>query len=154
MNDLPQQPLDLLLVEDNQGDVRLTKEFLCEGGIDVQLHVVPDGIEALAYLRREGRYKTSPTPHLVLLDLHLPRRDGWEVLAEIDRDVALRQLPVVILASDPDERGLLARAPCCVVGTMPKPPCPERLQQVLASLQQQCDVLNTSAQSSALDGRY
>ena len=91
--------IDILLVEDNPGDVRLTREALKEGKVLNSLQVVGDGIEALAFLRHQGAYAKSPHPDIILLDLNLPRKDGREVLAEIKTDPNLRRIPVVILTT-------------------------------------------------------
>jgi two-component system, chemotaxis family, response regulator Rcp1 len=88
----------VLLVEDNPADVRLTREVL-EEGESVDLTVVPDGEEAMAFLRAEGIYEGAPRPHLVLLDLNLPKKDGREVLEELKGDVALSRIPVVVLTT-------------------------------------------------------
>jgi CheY-like chemotaxis protein len=98
------RPVDILLVEDNPGDVRLTREALREARVQNRLHVVGDGAEAMAFLRREGRYAQAPQPDLVLLDLNLPRKDGREVLAEIKADAKLRHIPVVVLTTSAAER--------------------------------------------------
>jgi CheY-like chemotaxis protein len=97
-----------LLVEDNPGDARLTQEALRDARVLNQLDVVHDGVEALAWLRREGAYAEAPRPDLILLDLNLPRKDGREVLAEIKSDPELRRIPVVILTTSGDERDVLA----------------------------------------------
>lgn len=97
--DTQARPIELLLVEDNPGDVRLTREALAEGKVLTTLHVVEDGEQALAFLRREGRFAQAPRPDLVLLDLNLPRMDGREVLERIKADPSLRQIPVVVLTS-------------------------------------------------------
>ncbi len=99
--------VEILLVEDSPGDVRLTKEALREGKVRNTLHVVPDGVEALAFLRHEGRYAAVPRPDVILLDLNLPKKDGREVLAEIKEDDNLRRIPVVILTTSQDERDVL-----------------------------------------------
>lgn len=99
--------VDILLVEDNPGDVRLTREAMKEAKLRNQLHVVSDGVEALAFLRRQGAYANAVRPHLVLLDLNLPRKDGREVLAEIKQDTSLRRIPVVILTSSEAEVDIL-----------------------------------------------
>jgi len=99
--------VEILLVEDSPGDVRLTKEALREGKVRNTLHVVPDGVEALAFLRHEGRYAAVPRPDVILLDLNLPKKDGREVLAEIKGDDNLRRIPVVILTTSQDERDVL-----------------------------------------------
>lgn len=103
------QPIEVLLVEDNPGDVRLTREALKEGKVRNNLSVAPDGVEALAFLRRQGRYADAPRPDLILLDLNLPKKDGREVLEEIKADPALRTIPVVILTTSEAERDI-ARA--------------------------------------------
>ena len=101
------QPILILLVEDNAGDVRLTKEALKEGKVANSLHVVPDGVEALAFLKREGRYSGAPRPDLVLLDLNLPRLDGRAVLAQIKQSADLKRIPVVVLTTSKAEEDIL-----------------------------------------------
>ncbi len=96
-----------MLVEDNPGDVRLTQEALREGKVRNHLHVAPDGVEALAYLRREGRHAKARHPDLILLDLNLPKKSGREVLAEIKADPELRRIPVVILTVSKAEEDVL-----------------------------------------------
>lgn len=100
------RPIHILLVEDNAGDVRLTREALKEGKVGNSLTVAPDGVEALAILRQEGRYAGETRPDLILLDLNLPRRNGWEVLAQIKQDDQLRRIPVVVLTSSDVERDI------------------------------------------------
>lgn len=102
------RPVEILLVEDNPGDVRLTRESLKDGKIHTRLNVVSDGEEALAFLYRRGPYATAPRPDLILLDLNLPRRSGREVLAEIKVDENLRRIPVVVLTSSEAEQDILA----------------------------------------------
>ena len=101
------KPMQILLVEDNPGDVRLAVEALRGMKVRNQLHVVRDGAEAMSLLRRQGRYVGAPRPDLVLLDLNLPRKDGHEVLAEIKQDADLRRIPVVILTSSAAEQDIL-----------------------------------------------
>ncbi len=101
------KPVEILLVEDNPGDVRLTIEGLNEGKVKNNLRVVEDGAEALAYLRREGKYKDAVRPDLILLDLNLPKKDGREVLSEIKADADLRHIPVVVLTSSKAEQDIL-----------------------------------------------
>jgi two-component system, chemotaxis family, response regulator Rcp1 len=101
------QCIEILLVEDNPGDVRLTKEALKEGKILNNLSVVPDGVEALAFLRRENPYENAPRPELILLDLNLPKKDGREVLAEIKEDPSLKMIPVVVLTSSAAEQDIV-----------------------------------------------
>ena len=98
------RPIEILLVEDNLGDARLTQEALREAKVRNRLSHVRDGVEALAVLRREGVHAEAPRPDLILLDLNLPRKDGREVLAEIKLDESLRRIPVVVLTvSQADE---------------------------------------------------
>lgn len=101
------RPVEILLVEDNPADVRLTIEALREGKVRNNLSVARDGVEALQHLRREGAYATAARPDLVLLDLNLPRRDGREVLAEIKADADLKQIPVVVLTTSSAEADIL-----------------------------------------------
>ena len=100
------RPIEILLVEDNPGDVRLTQEVFKEGKIRNQLNVAWNGEEALAYLRREGRFASAPRPDIILLDLNLPRKGGREVLAEIKDDPRLRCIPVVILTTSQAEQDI------------------------------------------------
>ena len=98
------KPIEILLIEDNPGDVRLTKEVLKEGKVRNNLQVVGDGVEAMAYLHRENSYTKAPRPDLILLDLNLPKKDGREVLQEIKADHQLKRIPVVVLTtSDANE---------------------------------------------------
>lgn len=101
------RPVQILLVEDNPGDVRLTMEALKEAKVVNKLTVVKDGIEALSLLRREGPHAGAARPDLILLDLNLPRKDGREVLAEIKADDNLKRIPVVILTTSQDEQDVL-----------------------------------------------
>jgi len=97
MSQVTERPMEILLVDDNPGDVRLTSEALKDGEVESRLYVAEDGVEALAFLRREGRFGDAPRPDLILLDLNMPIMNGRQVLAEIKEDAALRQIPVVIL---------------------------------------------------------
>jgi chemotaxis family two-component system response regulator Rcp1 len=99
--------VEILLVEDNPGDVRLTQEALKDNKVHNNLHIVGDGVEALAFLRKEGQYAGTPRPDLILLDLNLPRKDGREVLAEIKADAQLRRIPVVVLTTSKAEEDIL-----------------------------------------------
>jgi CheY-like chemotaxis protein len=101
------QPINILLVEDNPGDVRLTMEALKEGKVHNRLAVTGDGVEALQYLRREGKHAAAERPDVILLDLNLPRKDGREVLAEVKADPDLRRIPVVILTTSKAEEDIL-----------------------------------------------
>jgi len=100
-------PIQILLVEDNPGDVRLTREVLKDGRINNALNVVEDGVEAMAFLRHEGAYADAEQQDLVLLDLNLPKKDGREVLAEMKADPTLRRIPVIILTSSSAELDIL-----------------------------------------------
>ena len=102
-----QRSIEILLIEDNPGDVRLTEEALKEGKVINRLSVVPDGVEAIEYLRKRGDYASAATPDLVLLDLNLPKKDGREVLAEVKQDPELRKIPVVVLTTSRDEQDIL-----------------------------------------------
>lgn len=99
--------IEILLVEDNPGDVRLTREALRESKLHNNLRVAVDGVDALAYLRGEGAHAGAPRPDLILLDLNLPRKDGREVLAEIKADEHLRSIPVVVLTTSRAEQDVL-----------------------------------------------
>jgi CheY-like chemotaxis protein len=101
------RPVESLLVEDNPGDVRLTREALRDGTVQNNLSVTEDGVEALAFLRRQGKYADAPRPGLILLDLNLPRKDGRQVLAEIKSDPALGTIPVIILTTSANEEDIL-----------------------------------------------
>jgi CheY-like chemotaxis protein len=101
------RPVEILLVEDNPGDAELTLETLRESKLLNHMSVVDDGVEAMAYLRREGRYLDAVRPDLILLDLNLPKKDGREVLAEIKADERLRRIPVVVLTTSSAEKDIL-----------------------------------------------
>jgi CheY-like chemotaxis protein len=101
------KPIEILLVEDNPADVRLTREALKDAKVLNSLYVVRDGEEAMDYLRREGKYADTFRPDLVILDLNLPRKDGREVLAEIKADENLKRIPVVILTTSKSEEDVL-----------------------------------------------
>lgn len=101
------KPVDILLVEDNPGDVRLTKEALKDAKVLNEIYVAKDGVEAMAFLRKEGSFAHVAVPDLILLDLNLPRKDGREVLAEIKNDPKLKHIPVVILTSSEAEEDIL-----------------------------------------------
>jgi chemotaxis family two-component system response regulator Rcp1 len=127
--------IDILLVEDNPGDVRLTREALKEGKVINSLHVVEDGIEALAFLRHEGQYAKSVHPDIILLDLNLPRMDGRELLAKIKTDPSLRRIPVAILTTSKADEDIIKsydlHANCYIV----KPVDMERFIAVVKSIE-------------------
>ena len=99
--------VEILLVEDNEGDVRLTKEALKEGKVRNNMHVASDGVQAMEFLQRKGKYADAVRPDIILLDLNLPRKDGREVLAEVKADEQLRRIPVVILTTSKDDEDIL-----------------------------------------------
>jgi len=121
MNALEYKPVQVLLVEDNPGDVLLTREALRDNKLEINLSVVTDGEEALHFLNREGRYADAPRPDLILLDLNLPRRDGREVLAAIKADERLRTIPVVILTSSEAEEDVIRAYNLCANCYVQKP---------------------------------
>jgi CheY-like chemotaxis protein len=100
-------PVEILLVEDNPGDHRLTKEALHEGKVYNNLHWAKDGVEAIDFLKRRGRFRDAPRPDIILLDLNLPKMDGRQVLSEIKQDENLRYIPVVILTTSKAEEDVL-----------------------------------------------
>jgi CheY-like chemotaxis protein len=130
------KPIEILLVEDNPGDARLTREALALSKVRNNLHHARDGEEAIAFLRREGHYSSAPTPDLVLLDLNLPRRDGREVLEDIKNDVSLKHIPVVILTSSQADEDILRsyrlHANCFIT----KPVDLEQLTKVVQGIEQ------------------
>ena len=101
------KPVEILLVEDNPGDVRLTEEAFKESKVLNKLHVTRDGVEAMEFLRQKGKYAKAPRPDLILLDLNLPKKDGREVLAEIKTDKDLKRIPVVILTISQAEEDII-----------------------------------------------
>jgi CheY-like chemotaxis protein len=101
------RPIEVLLVEDDEGDVLMTREALDEGKVFNRLNVVGDGVEAIAYLRREKPYADVTRPDLVLLDLNLPKRDGRQVLEEVKADPDLRRIPIVVLTTSEAEEDVL-----------------------------------------------
>lgn len=107
MNENYQKPIDILLVEDNPGDIRLTKEALKEGKVLNKLSVAMDGVEALKYLRKEGEFSDALTPDIILLDLNLPMMDGRELLKIIKSDPELLSIPVVILTTSKAEEDII-----------------------------------------------
>ena len=127
--------MDILLVEDNPGDVRLTREALREGKFLNRLHVAPDGVEALAFLRRGPGHESAPRPDLILLDLNLPKKSGLEVLAEIKNDPDLQIIPVIILTSSQAEEDIVkayrSHANCYIA----KPVNLEAFLQVVLSIE-------------------
>jgi CheY-like chemotaxis protein len=105
--DFAHHSIEILLVEDNPGDARLAKEALKESKLSNTLHHVEDGVEAMAFLRKQGKYEKKPVPDLIILDLNLPKKDGREVLSEIKDDDTLKRIPVVILTISKAEEDIL-----------------------------------------------
>jgi CheY-like chemotaxis protein len=101
------RPVEILLVEDNPGDERLTREALKEGKVYSNLHWVKDGVEALEFLHRRGKHEKAPRPDIILLDLNLPKKDGREVLQDIKNDGELKRIPVVVLTTSKAEEDVL-----------------------------------------------
>jgi chemotaxis family two-component system response regulator Rcp1 len=101
------RPMEILLVEDNPGDLRLTVEALKESKVRNKLHFAENGVEAMAFVHRQGKYANAPHPDLILLDLNLPKKDGREVLAEIKADPQLKRIPVVILTISKAQEDIL-----------------------------------------------
>lgn len=129
-------PIEILLVEDNPGDVRLTREALREARVRNRLHVAADGVEALAFLRRIGRYTDAARPDLVLLDLNLPRKNGREVLEEIKGDAALSQIPVVILTTSQAEQDIMESYRLRANAYVAKPVDLDQFMKVVRSIEQ------------------
>jgi two-component system response regulator len=128
--------IEILLIEDNPGDVRLTQEVLKEGKISNHLNVVEDGAQAIDFLHRHGRFAHAPRPDLILLDLNLPRKNGREVLAEIKLNTDLKRIPVVVLTTSQAEEDVLQvydlNANCYIV----KPIDLEQFIKVVRSIEQ------------------
>ena len=129
------RPIDILMVDDNPGDARLAIEALKEIHVPHQFHWVPDGEEALAYLRRQADYAQAPRPDLILLDLNLPRTDGREVLAEIKSDPDLRDLPVLILTTSLADEDIKRAYHLSANSYIKKPVTMEHFIRVIGSIQ-------------------
>ena len=100
------EPIEILLVEDNPGDVRLTQEVLKDGKVRNNMHVVKDGVDAISFLQQTGEYADAPRPDIILLDLNLPKKDGREVLADIKADPDLKNIPIVVLTTSSAEQDI------------------------------------------------
>ena len=129
-------PVQILLVEDNPGDVRLTREALRDAKVRNNLHVVADGAEALAFLERRGQYADVPRPDVILLDLNLPRKSGREVLDEIKNNPAFSQIPVVVLTSSQAEQDVLESYRLRANAYVTKPVGFEQFLSVIRSFEQ------------------
>jgi CheY-like chemotaxis protein len=129
-------PIEILLIEDNPGDVRLTKEALKDAKVRNNLHVAMDGVEGLAFLRKQGKYAAVPRPDLILLDLNLPKKNGSEVLEEIKQDEGLQHIPVVILTTSQAEQDILESYRLHANAFVTKPVDLEQFLKVVASIEQ------------------
>ncbi|MFB3765617.1 MAG: response regulator [Methanotrichaceae archaeon] len=129
------EPIEILMVEDNPGDVRLAQEALKDSKVINRMSVVVDGIEALEFLRKQGKYKNAPDPDMILLDLNLPRKDGREVLAEIKGDPQLKHIPVVVLTTSEAEQDIVRsynlHANCYIV----KPVGLDEFMEIVSSIE-------------------
>lgn len=128
------KPIEILLVEDNPADVRLTQEALREGKVRNNLHVARDGVEAVEFLKRRGKYAGAPRPDLVLLDLNLPKKDGREVLAEVKDDAELKTIPIVVLTTSSAEIDILRSYSLHANCYITKPVDLEQFVQVVKSI--------------------
>ena len=129
------EPVDILLVEDNPGDIRLTKEAFKDGKIANTLHVVENGVEALDFLFQRNDYADAPRPDLVLLDLNLPRKNGDEVLEELHDDPNRRRIPVIILTSSDAETDVVQSYDLCASGFLTKSVDPNEFIETLQKLE-------------------
>ncbi len=132
---LPGEAVDILLVEDNPGDVRLTQEAFKAGKIANTLHVVEDGVEALDFLFQRNDYADAPRPDLVLLDLNLPRKNGDEVLKELHGDQDRRRIPVIVLTSSRAETDVVKSYELCANGYLTKPVDPDEFISTIQDLE-------------------
>jgi CheY-like chemotaxis protein len=136
MTTVPRTPIEILLVEDNPGDVRLTREALRDAKVTNNLQVASDGVEAIALLRKEGEHRHAPRPDLILLDLNLPRKGGREVLEEIKEDPELKHIPVVILTTSQAEKDILESYHLRANAYVTKPVDLEQFLKVVQSIEQ------------------
>ena len=136
MHTIPVTPVEILLVEDNPGDVRLTQEALRDAKVRNHIQVAGDGVEALSLLRREGPHAQALRPDLILLDLNLPKKSGREVLEEIKRDESLKHIPVVILTTTQAEQDILESYRLRANAYVTKPVDLEQFLRVVQSIEQ------------------
>jgi two-component system response regulator len=128
-------PIEVLLVEDNPGDAQLTRIALEDSKISINLNVVEDGVEAMAFLRKQEKYVKAVHPDIVLLDLNLPRKDGREVLAEIKADEKLRRIPVVVLTTSQAEEDILKAYNLCANCYITKPVDFDQFVKIVQSIE-------------------
>ncbi len=133
-NENDNQAIVILLVEDNPGDTRLVVEAMREAKLDNYIHVVEDGVEAMQFLRREGRFGDAPRPDLILLDLNLPKKDGRAVLAEVKADPVLKRIPVVVLTTSQAEEDVLRAYDLHANCYITKPVDMEQFMKVVAQI--------------------
>ena len=131
----PIMPIEVLLVEDNPGDAQLTRIALEDSKISIHLNVVEDGVEAMAFLRKQDKYVKAAHPDIVLLDLNLPRKDGREVLAEIKADENLKRIPVVILTTSQAEEDILKAYNLCANCYITKPVDFDQFVKIVQSIE-------------------
>ncbi|MFP8955808.1 response regulator [Natrialbaceae archaeon A-CW3] len=129
------EPIDILLVEDNPGDVRLTQEAFKEGRIDNTLHVARDGVEAISFLRHEDGYEDAPRPDLILLDLNLPRKSGADVLEVLKNDENLRRIPTIVLTSSEAEEDIVSSYESYANAYLTKPIDPDEFIDALRTFE-------------------
>lgn len=129
-------PIEILLVEDNPADVRLTIEVFKDARVHSRLSVVEDGVEALAFLRQEGKYAHAPRPDIILLDLNLPKKNGFEVLAEIKDDKNLKRIPVLVLTTSQAEEDIISTSDLHANCFITKPVALEQFIRVVESLKE------------------
>ncbi len=132
----PGDHADILLVEDNPGDVRLTREAFAEGGIANTIHVATDGVEALDFLYQRGDHADAPRPDVVLLDLNLPRKNGDEVLAAVEDDPDLARIPVIVLTSSNAEEDVVRSYELHANAYLTKPVDPDEFVETVRSFQE------------------
>ncbi len=135
MESISGRAIELLLVEDSEPDVRLTKEALREAKVKNRLWVVEDGVEAIEFLRRQGRHAGAPRPDLILLDLNLPRKDGRQVLKEIKSDESFKRIPVVVLTTSKSEEDVLRAYDLHANCYITKPVDFDRFMEVVKSIE-------------------
>ncbi len=133
--DMTIRPVKILLVEDNPGDVRLTREALKEGKVHNEMHVVQDGQAAISFLNRQGDYADAPRPDVILLDLNLPKMDGREVLAKIKNDPNLKRIPVIVLTTSEDEHDILKSYDLHANAFVTKPVDLERFIEIVGKIE-------------------
>jgi two-component system, chemotaxis family, response regulator Rcp1 len=130
------RPVDILLVEDNPGDVRLTKEALKDAKVLNEIYVARDGVEAMQFVHREGSFANAPMPDLILLDLNLPRKDGREVLAELKKDPKLQHIPVVVLTTSKADEDIIKTYNLHANAYITKPVDLNRFVEIMHALEQ------------------